>query len=101
MEERPRPGLTALPSPHLFFFCTGKRPLLVHSFLCFLLGTRDGEWCQEEFAVKGTLHTDTKVLGMESEQFGSEADLREASMRIAFNLMSLSFLVRGLKSRHI
>lgn len=92
-------GLT--PSAYLSFLCTSEHPLLVCCFLCFFLGTRDGEWFQEQFGASGTPHTEVDMLGTELKQLASEMSCRVASMRKAFSLTPLSFLLQDLKPRQI
>lgn len=72
----------------LTFFCTSEHFLSVNCLFCFFLGTGDGEWYWEELGDR-VLHADASVLGAES--------MRAASIWIAVSLMSLSFLVQGLK----
>lgn len=52
-------------------------------------------------ATGGTLCTEAGVLGAEWEWLGSEMGWRVAFRRIAFGLISFSFLVRGLKPQQI
>lgn len=66
---------------------------------CFLLDIGDGEQFREVTGARGTLCTNADLLGVKSEWIGSETGLRAASIRIAFSLISCSFLMWGLKPR--
>lgn len=62
---------------------------------------REGERCRESRATGEALRTNAEVLSTESNQLVANIGLSAASVRMDFNLASLSSFVRGLNWRQI
>lgn len=93
-------NLCWFPMP-IFFHGASKCSHSVCAFFSFFFSTGDGSQYQEDNGTGGALRTKADMLSAESNRLGPDAGLSANSIKRAFNLMSQSFLVRGLKSLQI